>query len=625
MNNEDPAYREIDKSGLFSVAWYLAQYQDVAAANQDPLEHYLLYGVSEDRDPGPDFSTTGYLARYHDVADAGINPLLHYIRYGKKEGRLTTPCLDPDLIKRPYRNFDEYLTTSMLDPLVKAPFATVDLDNFKLMNQVSRWLCNKQKDSEDPPLVSIIMPVRDRAGLLGEAIRSVLEQTYENFELIVVDDGSGDDSVSVVRSFADPRIRIFEHPEPTGVSATRNRGLQKARGDLIAYLDSDNTWKPDYLSAMAGLFQVKPDADAAYCGQYLFRGCEKEPFAVRFASYHRSLLFNRNYIDLNCFVHRHSILETIGGGFCEKINRWVDWEVILRIVRVGKIYAVPVLLSNYYLDKASNTISEIMDVQPARDYILSKTLSWNQYGSQERHGQLTRKVAVLVTRSDDPERINNCLASFHETSEDPLAQVIPVDKSIGKDSAAESCINTASTKSVAVDNVSHFLNGAARSLDLAGPDCDLLIMDPKAKLAAGALPAMQHAAHARESIAMVAPQRILPGGHPEINVHVPYAFEDVPCDVTLSHRLRNVEKVPLFYDGGVIELNHTSFFCVYIKRAAWDLCCALGHWPSDPDQCARTLCDFIRHVLDKKIVYTPDAVVLQMNDSSIRNDSPAPW
>ncbi len=140
-------YFEILKSGFFSSEWYLDQYQDVAAAARDPLVHYLTYGAAEGRDPGPDFSTSGYLVRYKDVAAAGINPLLHYIRYGKKEGRLTTPCLDPSSIKRPYRNFGEYLTYSLLDPLVKTPFGKVDESCFEFMEQVARWLCLKALES----------------------------------------------------------------------------------------------------------------------------------------------------------------------------------------------------------------------------------------------------------------------------------------------------------------------------------------------------------------------------------------------------------------------------------------------------------------------------------------------
>ena len=199
-----------------------------------------------------------------------------------------------------------------------------------------------------------------------------------------MDDGSRDDSVSVVKSFNDPRIRLLENSDSVGVSAARNRGLAAARGDLIAYLDSDNTWRPDYLRAMAGFFQIRPDADAAYSGQYLYRGCESEPFAVRFGCYNPALLRNRNYIDLNCFVHRRDVLDVIGGGFCEELKRWVDWELILRISRAGKIYSVPILQSNYFLDKAENTITATEEMQPARDYILGKNgIRWTRRGFRQ--------------------------------------------------------------------------------------------------------------------------------------------------------------------------------------------------------------------------------------------------
>ena len=365
----------------------------MAAAGRDPLEHYLTDGASEGRDPGPGFSTTGYLSRYHDVADAGINPLLHYIRYGKKEGYLTTPPLNPQAIKRPYRNFTEYLIHSVLDPLVKAPFGMVDLDSFAFMDQVGRWLCLKQKECKKPPLVSVIMPMRDRVRVIGDAIRSVLEQSYANFELIVIDDGSLDDSLSVVRSFADPGFDCLATVTSSGVFSARNRGLSMAQGELIAYLDSDNTWRPDFLRAMVGAFQVKPDADAAYSGQYLYRGCEKDPFAVRFGSYNPSLVRNHNYIDLNCFVHRRDILETIGDGFCEKIKRWVDWELILRIARVGKIYSVPILQSNYFMEKTENTISLTEELEPARRYIM------NMVGYDEGRKSSWRSVLRKLAKS----------------------------------------------------------------------------------------------------------------------------------------------------------------------------------------------------------------------------------
>jgi hypothetical protein len=72
---------------LFDADWYLRQYPDIAASKVDPVVHYLGYGASEGRDPGPGFSTRGYFVRNPDVGADGMNPLVHYLRYGKAEGR----------------------------------------------------------------------------------------------------------------------------------------------------------------------------------------------------------------------------------------------------------------------------------------------------------------------------------------------------------------------------------------------------------------------------------------------------------------------------------------------------------------------------------------------------------
>ena len=607
-------YFEISKCVLFSKYWYLNHYQDVADAGRDPLSHYLTYGANEGRDPGPEFSTSGYLARYQDVATAGINPLLHYIRYGRKEGRLITPCVNPRLIKRPYRNFGDYLTHSLLDPLVKAPFSEIEKNSIKFMDQVSKWLCLKAEEFNASPLVSVIMPVRDRAALVGNAVGSVLKQTYPNFELVIVDDGSWDDSVSVVKSFSDPRIHFIETSDPAGVSAARNRGLEAARGDLIAYLDSDNTWRPEYLKSMIGFFHIQPDADAAYSGQYIYRGFESEPFAVRFGCYNPSLLRNRNFIDLNCFIHRRNILDSIGGGFCEDLKRWVDWELILRISRACKVYSVPILQSNYFLDKAEKTITATEEMQPARDFILAKLGYGGQSGLQRNEDQLKRRVAVIVTGQGGQGNLTTIIELLEDQSCHPLVQVFVVADPLGVD-AASYLRNQESTRIqiIVADSSCDFFHSINQTLRATDPDTDILILDPTAILTSGTLSALQKAAYTGDSIAIATPQQVLPAGEPSINSHVPYAFNDVPCDVALSSHYRNVETVPLFHSGGMIDLNFASLFCLYIKREIWDECSILGNEKGEDGQTDRIMCDFVRHVLGKRIVYTPEAVVLQRN------------
>lgn len=108
------------------------------------------------------------------------------------------------------------------------------------------------------PLVSVIIPTYNRAGLIGEAIENVLQQTYANIELIVVDDGSTDDTQSVLRSYGS-RIR-WTAQENTGPAAARNRGIAMAKGEIIAFQDSDDVWHPTKLARQVSLLQRGGDS-----------------------------------------------------------------------------------------------------------------------------------------------------------------------------------------------------------------------------------------------------------------------------------------------------------------------------------------------------------------------------
>jgi glycosyltransferase involved in cell wall biosynthesis len=117
-------------------------------------------------------------------------------------------------------------------------------------------------------LVSIILPTYNRADRIGRAIRSVIAQTHRTWELIVVDDASTDDTAAVVDSFADPRIFRVSLPFNCGSPARpRNVGLQIARGDFIAYIDDDNTWRPQHLERLLAALHAHPDAAGAYGGK----------------------------------------------------------------------------------------------------------------------------------------------------------------------------------------------------------------------------------------------------------------------------------------------------------------------------------------------------------------------
>ena len=108
------------------------------------------------------------------------------------------------------------------------------------------------------PTVSIIIPTYNRAWALEEAVDSVLAQDFEDFELIVVDDGSTDRTLGVLEKYRSEIVLVVQ--KNRGVSAARNKGLDVARGRLIAFLDSDDLWLPGKLAVQVGFFRDRPDA-----------------------------------------------------------------------------------------------------------------------------------------------------------------------------------------------------------------------------------------------------------------------------------------------------------------------------------------------------------------------------
>lgn len=121
--------------------------------------------------------------------------------------------------------------------------------------------------TENKPTVSIIIPTYNRSQLIARAVKSVLNQTYQNFELIIIDDGSTDNTRELVTSFNDERIRYIRHEENKGEAAARNTGLKAARCDYIAYQDSDDEWLPEKLARQIELLQdASPEVGVIYTG-----------------------------------------------------------------------------------------------------------------------------------------------------------------------------------------------------------------------------------------------------------------------------------------------------------------------------------------------------------------------
>lgn len=295
-------YKLIAKSEYFNKRWYLKQYPDVKKAGIDPIEHYLKYGWKKGRNPSKKFDTKGYLARYNDVKNANMNPLLHYLKYGIREGREVYKVAT----KSNWNKNSEYICSNG--------------NLYKIKNVPLKQ-----------PKFSVIMPTYNRAFCICRAIDSLLNQTYQNFELIIIDDGSTDETDKLLqqkyKTYLDDGKISYIYKENSGVCKTRNIGLNNTKNEWIAYLDSDNTVTNDFLQTFAIAINTYKKAKTFYAKLI----CQNSRFVLD-KEFNRKNLISQNFIDLGVFVHHRSYIN-LYGGFDENMSRLVDWELIARYTK----------------------------------------------------------------------------------------------------------------------------------------------------------------------------------------------------------------------------------------------------------------------------------------------------
>ena len=185
------------------------------------------------------------------------------------------------------------------------------------------------------PLVSVIIPVYNQAGYVSRAVQSVLDQTLTEFELIIVDDGSTDNTPQVLAGFTDPRIRIIRQPN-AGLSAARNRGLKESTAALVTFLDSDDYFLPTKLEIMCGYLNGHPDVGMV-AGQFIYIDDDGntlgQPAPAQTPLKLPELLLE-NPICVSGIVLRANWLEHVG-TFDENLRACEDWDLWLRLAAAG--------------------------------------------------------------------------------------------------------------------------------------------------------------------------------------------------------------------------------------------------------------------------------------------------
>jgi glycosyltransferase involved in cell wall biosynthesis len=206
--------------------------------------------------------------------------------------------------------------------------------------------------------VSVVIPCYDQARFLGEAIESVLAQTYRDFEVIVVNDGSPDDTEAVVAPYCDDAGVRYVRQANAGVSAARNAGLRESRGDLVVFLDADDRLLPQALEIGVEALASHPDCAFVWghCSLMAVDGTfiPSNP-KPRIMSEHYSVLLRNNYIRTpGSVMYRSAILREIN-GFEESLRGPEDYDLHLRITRKWPVYCHDQPTTEYRVHPTSRT------------------------------------------------------------------------------------------------------------------------------------------------------------------------------------------------------------------------------------------------------------------------------
>ncbi|XVH33851.1 glycosyltransferase family 2 protein (plasmid) [Haloferacaceae archaeon DSL9] len=286
------------------------------------------------------------------------------------------------------------------------------------------------------PTASVIVPTYNRADALPRTIDSVLAQTFEDLELIVVDDASSDNTKNVVESYDDPRITFLSHETNQGGSAARNTGIEHATGEYIAFLDSDDEWLPQKLERQISTLESRADDwVAAYCGVITVSETPRHPLREFLGSLFSPqsttegpeggeelikevLTDNLHTSAGSTLIVRRDIVEKID-GFDESFDRFQDPEFLIRVLEQGKLaYAGDELVKRYatgippadaireadehYLRTFSETVEELEaaghDVHGAHEYYLAKCYL--------KEGRFRRGLShLLLARRPSPRQL----------------------------------------------------------------------------------------------------------------------------------------------------------------------------------------------------------------------------
>ena len=212
-------------------------------------------------------------------------------------------------------------------------------------------------------MISVVIPTHNRCDLLPRAIKSVQEQTYSDLEIIVVSDGSTDETKSVVEALAadDKRIRFIEYHPARGGNIARNTGIEAAQGEYVAFLDDDDEWFPTKLEKQLNVMESDDSIGLVYTGVRIIYVNEKVSYNSRSCvsgDLSRTILLD-NYVGTTSTVMLKKALIPQTGMFDEELRALQDFDLWIRVCQHCKVGVVPEPMINYYNYTGTKQVSAL--------------------------------------------------------------------------------------------------------------------------------------------------------------------------------------------------------------------------------------------------------------------------
>lgn len=264
-------------------------------------------------------------------------------------------------------------------------------------------------------LVSIIIPTFNRANTISRAIRSILAQNFSAIEIIIVDDCSLDNTEEVVNTFADEKIRYIKLEKNGGASRARNKGVQEAKGNLIAFLDSDDEWLMDMLNKQLSILELNPDCDAVIAGfiRY-YKGIPEyisAPQSMVSSEYLISELIIRNFVSAQSLMLKKSCFLALG-GFDENLSHYEDKDFGIRLLQNFKVITLNIPLAIVY-ETPGNLTSMTVQKTVCLEKFLTKhhqtILAYNKTASVRHYWFLGHSYMLSGDKEKGRKYINDSL------------------------------------------------------------------------------------------------------------------------------------------------------------------------------------------------------------------------